>query len=331
MGAPYVSCRRLVDNSMSAMLSAIEIYNKPQITYRDETTVVLVVNAWELALKAALRQAGWSIFYPKKRGEPYRSWTLEHALAQVSAKGLWPDSIDGPAVTANVKALIEYRNRAIHLYNAQGLGEMIYPFLQQNVVNYRDFVLRRFDKDFADSITWQLLPLGAKAPAEAVRFMKVDTATKSLAEVQQFIDTLRGFMDEAEAVGSDMGRVATIYDINMQSVKKMTSADLVVSVSPTGEGRVVVKKLDPNQSHPYNQTELLDKVNQRRKGRRLTSYDYQVLCWKEKLRDNPKYAWKHEHSPTYLWSGDAVSYLAGLDDEVFDQARADYRNRARAR
>ncbi|BAD59858.1 hypothetical protein NFA_50060 [Nocardia farcinica IFM 10152] len=175
------------------------------------------------------------------------------------------------------------------------------------------------------------MPLGAKAPAEAVRYLKVDTTRKSLAEVQQFIDTLRGFMDEAESADSDMGRVATIYDIKMQSVKKMTSADLVDAVSPTGEGRVVVKKLDPNQSHPYNQTELLDKVNQRRKGRRLTSYDYQVPCWKEKLRDNPKYAWKHEHSPTYLWSGDAVSYLAGLDDEVYDQARADYRNRARAR
>ncbi|MGO1981066.1 MAG: DUF3644 domain-containing protein [Brachybacterium alimentarium] len=45
MGAPYVSKRRLVDNSMSAMLSAIEIFNKPRISYRDEVTVVLVVNA----------------------------------------------------------------------------------------------------------------------------------------------------------------------------------------------------------------------------------------------------------------------------------------------
>ena len=38
------------------MLSAVEVYNKPQMTYRDEVTVMLVVNAWELALKATLRQ-----------------------------------------------------------------------------------------------------------------------------------------------------------------------------------------------------------------------------------------------------------------------------------
>jgi hypothetical protein len=45
---------------------------------------------------------------------------------------------------------------------------VIYPFLQQNVLNYRDFMLAKFKKDLADSMTWQLLPLGA--PAEAVQF-----------------------------------------------------------------------------------------------------------------------------------------------------------------
>ena len=64
-------------------------------------------------------------------------------------------------------------------------------------------------------------------------------------------------MDDVEAAGSDMARVATVYDIKMQSVKKMTSADLVVAVSPTADGQVVVRKTDPNQTHPYSATALL--------------------------------------------------------------------------
>ncbi|MDV6305364.1 hypothetical protein R3P93_22600 [Rhodococcus cerastii] len=56
MSAPYVSIKRLVDNSLAAMLAAVEVYNKSQMTYRDEVAVMLVVNAWELALKATLRQ-----------------------------------------------------------------------------------------------------------------------------------------------------------------------------------------------------------------------------------------------------------------------------------
>ncbi len=330
MSAPYVSIKRLVDNSLAAMLSAVEVYNKPQMTYRDEVTVMLVVNAWELALKAALRQENRSIFYSKRRGERYRSITLDDALGRVSTNKLWPVGLDGPAVTANVKALAEYRDRAIHLYNAQGLGAVIYPFLQQNVLNYRDFVLAKFKKDLADSITWQLLPLGATAPADAVQFMKVDKNATMVAEVQQFIDELRHFMDEAESAGSDMARVATVYDINMQSVKRLTKADLVVAVSPTADGQVVVRKTDPNQTHPFSATELIAKVNKKREGRKLTTYDYQAVCWKEALRDDTKYAWKHSNGVAHVWSGDAISHLASLTDEQYDRVRAEYATFIRA-
>lgn len=320
--------RRLVDNSLSAILGAVEVYNKPRMTYRDEVTVMLVVNAWELALKATLRKNAKTIFYPKNRGEQYRSLTLDDCLGRVSAQNLWPANIDGPAVVANVKALSEYRDRAIHLYNAQGLGAIIYPFLQQNVLNYRDFMLAKFNKDLADSMTWQLLPLGATAPADAVRFMRADSNTTMVTEVRQFIEALRGHMDEAEAAGSEMSRVATIYDINMQSVKKMTSADLVVAISPTGDGQVVVRKTDPNKTHPYNMKELLVRVNERRKGRPLTSYDYQAVCWKDNLKDQEKYAWKHSNAASHVWSGDAVHFLASLDDDYYDKCRAEYRARA---
>jgi len=44
----------LRNNSKAAMLAAIEIYNKPQIAYRDECFSILLVNAWELLLKATL-------------------------------------------------------------------------------------------------------------------------------------------------------------------------------------------------------------------------------------------------------------------------------------
>lgn len=328
MGAPYVSMRRLVDNSLSAILGAVEVYNKPRMTYRDEVTVMLVVNAWELALKATLRKNGKTIFYPKNRGDQYRSLTLDDCLVRVSAQNLWPAHIDGPAVVANVKALSEYRDRAIHLYNAQGLGAIIYPFLQQNVLNYRDFMLAKFNKDLADSMTWQLLPLGATAPADAVRFMRTDSNATMVTEVRQFIEALRGFMDEAEAAGSEMSRVATIYDINMQSVKKMTSADLVVAISPTGDGQVVVRKTDPNKTHPYNMKELLVRVNDRREGRPLNSYDYQAVCWKENLKDEAKYAWKHSNAASHVWSGDAVHFLASLNDDYYDKCRVEYRDRA---
>lgn len=329
MPQPYVSSRRLVGNSLSAMLAAIEVYNKPRMEYRDEITVLLVVNAWELALKAALKAARKRIFYKKKRGEPYRSLAAEDALKQVVSHKLFPQGVDGKALAANVSALIEYRNRATHLYAAD-LGEMVYPFLQTSVLNYRDFMLDRFHKDLADSITWQLLPLGAKAPAEPVQFMKAEPSASAAAEVQRFIEDLRMIMTQAEHDGADMQRVAAVFDVHLRSTKAVSSADLVVSVRPEGE-RVVLRKTDPNQSHPYSTTELLEHVNAKRQGRKLTTFDYQVVCWKENLRDDARMAWKHKKGSSHTWSGEAVSHMAGLSDGYLAQIRADYQAHLRGK
>lgn len=324
MSAPYISQKRLVNNSLAAMLASVEVYNKPQMAYREEVTVVLIVNAWELLLKATLRQANASIFYRKKRGERYRSLGLNDALKKVDEKKLWPAGLDDPAVTANIKALGAYRNKAIHLYNADELGALMHPFLQQNVVNYRDFMLAKFKVDLADSITWQLLPLGATAPADVVEFMKVDKNATSLPEFQEFIGELRHLMDGAEARGSDLARLATVYDINMQSVKKMDSADLSVAVSSTADGHVVRQRTDPNLTHPYSAKEVVKRANEKRKGRNLTMHDHKTICWKEGLREDPKYAWKHSNGATQVWSGQAVSYFASLTDEQVDKIRAEY-------
>lgn len=322
MPQPSVSSRRLVANSLSAMLAAIEVYNKPRMEYRDEVTVLLVVNAWELALKAALKRASKRIFYKKQRNEPYRTLSIEDALRQVVNHKLFPAGIDGQALSVNVRALIEYRNRTTHLYAAD-LGEMVYPFLQTSILNYRDFMLDQFQKDIADSITWQLLPLGAKAPSEPVQFMKAMPSASAVAEVHEFIDDLRKMIDRAEADGADMQRVAAVYDVHLRTTKAVSSADLVVSVTKEGE-HVLVKKTDPNQSHPYNTTELLERVNAKRNGRTLTTRDYQALCWKENLRQNSRMAWKHKKGQSHNWSGEAVNHMAKLNDNYYDKVRAEY-------
>ena len=42
----------LLDASQAAMFAGIEIHNKPHINYRYPTAIILIINAWELALKA---------------------------------------------------------------------------------------------------------------------------------------------------------------------------------------------------------------------------------------------------------------------------------------
>jgi hypothetical protein len=49
-------CQHLLEKSVHAAFSAIEIYNKPDFKYREESFSILMVNAWELLLKARILQ-----------------------------------------------------------------------------------------------------------------------------------------------------------------------------------------------------------------------------------------------------------------------------------
>ena len=42
----------LLNSSIAALFAGIEIHNKPNIPYRYPTTIILIINAWELVLKA---------------------------------------------------------------------------------------------------------------------------------------------------------------------------------------------------------------------------------------------------------------------------------------
>ena len=60
------SYRKLLGNAKSAMMAAIEIYNKPMFGYRDECVVILLLNAWELLLKAILSKNKNQSIIPKR-------------------------------------------------------------------------------------------------------------------------------------------------------------------------------------------------------------------------------------------------------------------------
>jgi hypothetical protein len=45
---------KLINSSIQAALSAIEIYNKPDFKYREQAFAILILNAWELLLKAKI-------------------------------------------------------------------------------------------------------------------------------------------------------------------------------------------------------------------------------------------------------------------------------------
>ena len=323
--------RRLLANSISALIGCIEIYNKPRFGYRDEVSVVLLTNAWELALKALLSKGAGSaaVYYPKKRGEAYRTLTWQDTMNKCRNEGLWPTALDYDSCRANVRAVADFRDRAIHLENSPGFGMLFYALAQQSIVNYKDLLQMAFGRNLATEITWHLLPLGNAAPIKPLEFLNQpydSTAKVGATEAEQFLRRLYDSLKELEVNGNDLGRVATSYNVTLQSVKKVTSADLVVGVSGDASDKFLVsKKSDPNEDFPFNMTRLLKAVNDKRSGRPITSHDYQVIVRKYDLKSDKAACWIQKDTKVPQWSAEALRRFRELSDADYDLARSEYR------
>jgi hypothetical protein len=123
---------QLVAKSRAACLSAVETYNRASALYREETFAILMINAWELLLKArVMREAGGKAsalyeFKPRKKkdGNPSKlkevKRTRSGAPMTIGIDRCWKlvsgystDRIDQSCI-ANIEALLEIRDSATH-------------------------------------------------------------------------------------------------------------------------------------------------------------------------------------------------------------------------
>lgn len=272
------SYRKLLGNGKAALLASVEIYNKPRIEYRDECFVILLLNAWELVLKAVISKSGQSIFYAKKRHEAaHRTYSLDDALRK--AEPLLPATLGLKAVKMNLALLSTYRDNAVHFYNAEGFGSVIYVLAQTAIVNLKDLLSSMFGVNLSEEITWQLLPLALDPPIDPLQYMsgQQGPAARNTA-VQQFLAEISKSTQALEEQNLDTGRLLTIFKVKLESTKKIQNADLVVGVQGGGDPAnaanpgplVVTKSVDPNITHPLRMTEVITAIDTLH-GKALTS------------------------------------------------------------
>lgn len=322
------SYRHLLGNSKSAILGAVEIYNKPHFAYRDECFVILLLNAWELLLKALVSKNRKSIFRPKERKKPYE--TLSWGEALTTAQAFFPPKVQPLPVRRNLDLLSTYRNNAVHFYNAAGFGTLVYALAQTSIVNFRDLLEESFGVSLADEINWQLLPLGLKPPINAIEYISgtARTQAKGGAAVKQFLASLAASTQELEAANADTGRLLTVFTVKLESTKKIDRADVVVGVRSTGavaaEGPLVVTKtMDPNITHPLRQRDVIEKIGTFH-GVPLTTHRFQALAWKFEIRAKQQFCWRAAEGYLTKYSHDLVPFLKGLSESQVNDAVREY-------
>jgi hypothetical protein len=315
---PYASYRRLLGNAQSALVAAVEIYNKPAIEYRDEAFAILVVNAWELLLKAFLAKGKGDIFYPKKRGEPYKTLSVADALNR--ALPLLPANLSPQAIAENVRHIVLFRDNAIHFYNQTDFRVLVYALGQTAVVNFADVLREVFGRSLDELISANLLPIGLKPPIDPIAFLTgacVDDESPASAVVCEFVHSLAQSTARVEALGQDTGRLLTAYTVSLQSTKKVKSADFVAGVgaATTGERTLLVEvPKDPNVTHPFREKDLLQRgldVD----GVAIGQYQFRALVWQYDLKQQSKYCWQATEGILTRYSSEVLQFFGRLSAE----------------
>lgn len=321
------SYRALLSNSKAAMMAAIEIYNKPQISYRDESFSILLINAWELLAKAILSKNRQRIFYPKERKKPYRTFSLKHAF--MKTKRFFPKGIPHRPVWENIKAIEEFRDNAIHFYNQSGFGVIIYGLAQTSIVNFREILQQIFGFDIADEMTINILPLAygvAPDPIEFLRKSNINPPKNKI--VAQYLQNISLTTKQLEDDNIDTARFITVFTIHLISEKKISSTDITVGIkgSPSEtDTKIIEKKIDPNETHPLRRKDVLKQIGSHLKGLPFTGYTTVTINWKYKIKENKRYFWRGLGGGASQYSRDYITFLKNLSANDITTAQREYR------
>jgi hypothetical protein len=326
LSKPYVSYKYLRDSAKSALLGAIEVYNKPSLAYREETFAVLLVNAWELLLKAILAKNDENIFYPKKRGEPYRTVSITDATKRCLNTAVLPTDYQTKAAFANLALLIEYRDSTIHFYNQPGFRVVIYSLAQTSVANFNELLEKTMGHGLGSQLPGSLLPIGLEPPCDPIIFLQDVRAgrAKGNPAVSSYMREIGQAVQWLEAEGLDTGHLMTVFEVHLHSAKKIKSADLDVSVSNDGSGTVVIQPRDPNKTHPFLHGGIVDKkltVD----GTTIGSYQFQALTYYFGWKGDPRYHWADSSGAVQRYTSEVIRIIKGLTREELSAALAAYK------
>jgi hypothetical protein len=240
----------LLDSSQAALFAGIEIHNKPHIDYRYPTSVILIVNAWELALKAYV----YKYIGKKKIYEKDGKHTISFSRALIFVR----DHINATeknkkfaAIFDNLFLLNEYRCSNVHFIETK-LDPVIFMLISKSVLNYDVFVKKYFKKDITRDDNLIILPIGLKLPFDPIDYLK-----QNYNNVHN--DFINNVIQSVRELNSDGVQDSIVVGFNLvtDKVRDVKNADIIAALSNT-TGDVVLRReirITDNPSAPLVRVE----------------------------------------------------------------------------
>lgn len=318
----------LIKNSISAYFGAVEIHNKPNISYRYETTTLLLMNAWELILKAYVKK------YVKKQSiytKDGHTISIDKAMDYVEEhiNTVEPKALS--AVKQNLLCIENYRNNIVHYYNEQ-LEPYIFMLTAKAALNYVDFLKKYFSKDILAEDGLFILPLGFKLPFRPEDFLTKKAAQYvSSPESSAFIESMVHVISDLNAQGVE-DTIVVGFDIYLENVKRLKNSDLLVAITSAEEADAKFAKVNkvqitdaPNaqkvsisdeeliERYPLQYRNICEQCKEKIQGFKQNGKFNSIM---KKIKANPRFAFVRRLNPNNKKSSQVTLYATNAVDEI---------------
>ncbi len=266
--------RQIVDKSVDAMIAAIEVYNKPSFSYREETFSILAINAWELLLKARILQIDSNriaaiieyerrrkadgnlsekLYRKKNRAGNHCSIGLFKAHSKLVNE--YGNSIN-PIVLKNLEALTEIRDNAVHFLNKDfELRKKVHEIGTANLKNYLNLIRQWFGTSLSQYQLF-LMPIAFLHNVATVKGVNTNSAEKNLLSYVNLIES-----EVDDDVSNDFNLTLDI-DIKLKKVSSGEFSSVQITNAPDAI-KVSLSEEDIREKYPWDYQILTTRLRKR--------------------------------------------------------------------
>ncbi len=263
---------KLVGRSLDAFTLALEVYNRPSMKNRVEAFAIMMVNAWELLLKAEiLKVDGYErIFYDGNKSISITD-SINRRLQQKDP------------VRINLETLVDLRDQAVHLLIPE-LQPQLSRLFQATVLNYQTRYRNEMGNSPLSGQSVGMLSLVIDGPAPEITLIQKLYGKYAAASVAKFI---RNFENLSKEV--DSAEFSIPIDYRLALVKREDESDLSLSVGDVGKGAIIITKTkDPDVTHPYHMKTAISEINRRQRSVSIKSGAFQAVLSKHRINSQTK-------------------------------------------
>lgn len=274
---------KLALNSLNAVLSALEIYNKPDCKYRDEGFSILIVNAYELLFKAKIllinkenikslyiyenrknkngTNSKQRIIKKNRLDQPY-TLDLNSCISILKNKGLITNNIK-----ENIDILIEIRDNAIHLLNNKDIKYKLYSVCAASIKNYAKLLEKWFPKISLKKYNFFITPLNFDVITNSYESANLNLAQKN------FLN----YIDIAEGTSSMDDEYDLLLKVDVKFIRN--NNDDGVLIKYVSEGKKINVELSEEmfkKMYPYNFHQIVEKIKNERQNIKINRDYYKI-------------------------------------------------------